>query len=1126
MINNKSRTGYRHREAPDVPPTYRHFSIRLRASPLNRVRNNIQWSPREGQTSSTSYSIDNAKTLSLQNPEEDLASQAEENLSFIELEENSEGMPLSQELDIENSLTTDEENPYTTDDALSISSSEALNGEPALQKLLAEGGRDLSIDRICQIFPFPLDGFQKKAVERLLESNQSVVVCAPTGAGKTVIAEAASAAVLARGQRVIYTTPLKALSNQKLTEMRRRFGHTRCGLQTGDTSLNTEADIVIMTTEILRNIMYRTAELSEESASSGSSTREARLGDVGLIVLDEVHYLGDPSRGSVWEEAIINCPRHIQLLCMSATVKNPEDLGGWISKEHQPCETIKTRFRPVPLHWHFAFKSAKGTQVADLMDESGKHLNPSLDAKEVLLEESRFLLRKAQGAPLPNSVGNRRGGRNLPWEQTLQQIVDDDPVALQKRVNAVRIPAMDALIRKLDRLKFLPAIWFILSRKDCDLNALKAGAVGPLTTLEEQAEIMREVEALRLDQPEAIREKLVVAVKNGFASHHAGHLPGWKNLIERLFQHGYIKIVFATGTLAAGLNMPARTTIISALGRMTDDGVKLLPHNDLLQMAGRAGRRGFDTEGHCVVLQNRFEGAEEAFRIIKGGPEALKSQFSASYGLVVNLISIYTLEEARAFIQRSFGNFLETEGQQRLMLEAAKMEMAAKDLMEKYQGSASSDVKEMNQAAKKARIHLQRLKVKAQVERIEAVKKILIRTGFPRRVVLHITAGVDDKVGGSKDKLKSSKQTLPAVLVLNDEDVESGMSSLGGTFCCLGADNRLMKVSPIHVVSVLEGPEGSLDPEDDDVIQKAYASVRKSSWSNAAKGIATCQVSPGTSSTAKIAVKLQFKASDKWTLVENSRALTSEVAMQRKVLKGIMDLMEQHRKSSSVEHDTLGLAKRLLRKADSIKKDLSDADGVESTWTTFNAVLDVLTKVGAIEAGSLRLLPLGLVLRSLQGQNELWLSLALSNEAVLNLTGPQLAAFLGALLSSEVFRKPVDMVVSYSASEEVVRAVEILEPTRQMLEALQSDAGLSSWNESLLVDYRLAGLVEAWAAGATWSQIMGDSTLDDGDMARLLTRTGDLLRQISRNTYLLPDLRDVAQEALIGMDRKPISDTA
>ncbi|EFJ43524.1 hypothetical protein VOLCADRAFT_119055 [Volvox carteri f. nagariensis] len=450
--------------------------------------------------------------------------------------------------------TVDEFNPYTTADALSAPAEGLVGGEPALESLLAEGGSDLSADRICAIFPFPLDTFQRRALELFLE-GRSVVVCAPTGAGKTAIAEAAAAATLARGQRVIYTTPLKALSNQKLFETRRRFGHVRCGLQTGDVSLNPDANIVVMTTEILRNIMYRTAELAEENNTGSLSTREARLGNVGLIVLDE-------------------------LLCMSATVQNPQDLGDWIAKEHMPCETVQTRFRPVPLHWHFAFHKAP------------------------------------------------KAGRGM--------------CALQRRVNQRRTPDTSRTIRLLAEQDMLPAIWFILSRKDCDVNALRAGGL-LLTSPADQEAIAAEVAALRADQPEAVREELVPALISGIASHHAGQLPGWKSL-----------------------------------------------------MAGRAGRRGYDTEGNCVVLQNRFEGAEEAWQIIRGGPEPLVSQFSISYGLVLNLLSVNTLDQAREFVSRSFGNYLSTEGNTRKEAEASALEEEARGLVESFKALATVRAKELN----------------------------------------------------------------------------------------------------------------------------------------------------------------------------------------------------------------------------------------------------------------------------------------------------------------------------------------------------------------------------------------------------------------------------------------------
>lgn len=1048
--------------------------------------------------------------------------------------------------------SVDEENPYTDADALSAAVEGLAGGEPALESLLAEGGSDLSVQRICAMFPFPLDAFQRKALESFLAGN-SVVVCAPTGAGKTAIAEAAAAATLARGQRVIYTTPLKALSNQKLFETRRRFGSVRCGLQTGDASLNPDADIVVMTTEILRNIMYRTAELAEENNTGSQATREARLGDVGLIVLDEVHYLGDPHRGSVWEEVIINCPRHIQLLCMSATVKNPEDLGSWISKEHMSCETIQTRFRPVPLHWHFSYyKDKRGVQLDDLLyGKAGKqYLNPRLTRQAVLQEEARAML--ARVGPGAGRNGRGRGGRGGglggqgpagrgngvglfdDWEQEMESLLEKDPQALQRRVNLRRIPDMHKLVALMAERQLLPAIWFILSRKDCDVSAIRAASV-PLVNPREQAAIAQELAALQADQPEAVREQLVPALLAGIASHHAGQLPGWKALVERLFQRGLLRLIFATGTLAAGINMPARTTVISSLSRMTDEGPKLLPHNELLQMAGRAGRRGFDTEGNCVVLQNKFEGADEAWQIIRNGPEPLTSQFSVSYGLVLNLLSVNTLEQARLFVSRSFGNFMATEGNARRLAEAESMEDEARYLVEEFKSKANLRAKQLNARVKEAKDELRRLKGEQVAAQCAAAQELLAQHTAPRKVVLNLAAG-----GGSDRPL-----LMPAVLVGEMEpppELASGAARgvvtatqgqreppPGPFYACLSADNRLMRASVVCLAGVLEGEAGAVTEEDAERVRAALEAVRSNGWSNVEAGSWALQAALGTPATS--AVTRQLQARQPWRFVELDRAVAAQVLAARQAVKAAVNDLEAQRKASSAPNvrsdgsfERMARAKRLLKAAEKLRAESSQSGQLEITWRAFEATMEILICMDALEAESLRVLPLGLLARNIQGGNELWLAVALSHPVMATLTGPQLSALLGALLSPEVLSKPVSVWAAYSVSPEVEAAVEALDAQRQLLLELQTDAGLTRWNDALQVDLRFAGLVEAWASGASWSQIMADSNMDDGDMARLLIRTIDLLKQVQHNAHMLPELKGAAAEALRGMDRKPVAD--
>ncbi|GLI69984.1 hypothetical protein VaNZ11_014636 [Volvox africanus] len=1057
--------------------------------------------------------------------------------------------------------TLDEINPYTTADTLSAPAEGLLGGEPALEALLAEGGSDVSASRICAIFPFPLDKFQRRALELFLE-GRSVVVCAPTGAGKTAIAEAAAAATLARGQRVIYTTPLKALSNQKLFETRRRFGHARCGLQTGDASLNTDADIVVMTTEILRNIMYRTAELAEENNTGSLSTREARLGNVGLIVLDEVHYLGDPHRGSVWEEVIINCPRHIQLLCMSATVQNPQDLGDWIAKEHMPCETIQTRFRPVPLHWHFAYyKAPKGARLDDLLTTlpNGKQaLNPRLSNRKVLMEEARAMLAApSSGWSDDEWVGGgrygggggggggrrRRGGLSPPspdpfdLDDQVAELLEKDPQALQRRVNQRRTPDTGRTIRLLAENDMLPGIWFILSRRDCDVNALRAGSV-PLTNPREQEAIAAEVAALRADQPEAVREELVPALLSGIASHHAGQLPGWKSLVERLFQRGLLRLVFATGTLAAGINMPARTTVISSLSRRTEEGPRLLPHNELLQMAGRAGRRGFDTEGNCVVLQNRFDGAEEAWQIIRAGPEPLISQFSISYGLVLNLLSVNTLDQARDFVSRSFGNYLSTEGNSRKEAEATMLEEEAKSLVESFKALASVRAKELNARVKETKDELRRLKSEQLAAQCVTARQLLEEQPFPRLVVLNLAAGGgggDRGRGGRGFGAEGKPVLMPALLVGEVEPpVEVAAAAPGKDlppgpyYACLAADNRLMRASISCVAGVLTGPEGVGSPEDADKVWSAVQAVRANAWGNVEAGSWALQATLGTPTTSPVTRQLQARVL--WTFVQVDQALAEKVLAARQSVKAAIAELELQRRMATGGPgkdgwlEKMALAKRLLKKSEKLRAECQSSGQLESTWKTFQATMDILICVDALEQDTLRVLPLGLLARNIQGGNELWLAMALSHPVLQRLSGPALGALLGALLSPEVLSKPVAVWAAYPVSPEVEAAVEALEPQRQLLLELQTDAGLTRWNDALLVDLRFAGLVEAWASGASWTQIMADSNLDDGDMARLLIRTIDLLKQLQHNCHLLPELRDTAAEALKGMDRKPVAE--
>ena len=447
-------------------------------------------------------------------------------------------------------------------------------------------------------FDFELDDFQKEAVE-CINKGSSIVVCAPTGAGKTCIAEHAIHKALEENTRLFYTTPLKALSNQKFYDFGRKYGEGNVGLLTGDTSINREAPIVVMTTEVFRNMLYGT----------NFGSLKDNLRDVKYVVLDEVHYMNDEQRGTVWEESIIYCPANIQIIALSATIANSKQLCDWINTVHSKTELIYTDFRPVPLR-HYYFDSSKPTEILSLLTPDGR-VNRKIKPEKKISYYSRQAKKR-------NSVKD--------------------------------------VINVLQKKEMLPAIFFTFSRKKCDENMEKCSELH-LITDEEAKKIRVEIQEFLKDHTYLENNKNLEYLYNGVASHHAGLLPAWKLLVERLFQKGLIKVVFATETLAAGINMPARTTVISAISKRTDSGHRMLTANEFLQMSGRAGRRGMDKVGYVVVMGTQFQSPEEVADLVKSSANPLESRFSPSYSMVLNLLQNLELEQAKELILKSFGYF-------------------------------------------------------------------------------------------------------------------------------------------------------------------------------------------------------------------------------------------------------------------------------------------------------------------------------------------------------------------------------------------------------------------------------------------------------------------------------------
>ncbi len=468
-------------------------------------------------------------------------------------------------------------------------------------------------------FDFPLDDFQISGCHSL-ESGRGVLVAAPTGAGKTVVGEFAAYLAMSQGKKCFYTAPIKALSNQKFSDFREMFGDSNIGLLTGDTSINSEANIVVMTTEVLRNMIY-----------ADSRT----LNNLQYVVMDEVHYLADKFRGAVWEEILIHLPETIQVASLSATVSNAEEFGDWLNEVRGNTDVIVSENRPVPLYQHVLFNN----RLLDLFVDDGR-VNPEI----IRLEKESY--RNVRGAVV---AGKRHhSGRNSGWND------------LGPSVKQISRPEV---IQKLDREGLLPAITFIFSRNACTAAVHQCLAAGiRLTNAQERSEIREVVFRATAKIPE---EDLVVlgfaewldGLERGIAAHHAGLLPSFKETVEELFQRGLVKCVFATETLALGINMPARTVVLEKLVKWNGEAHVAISPGEFTQLTGRAGRRGIDIEGNAVILWSKGVDSGSVAGLASTRTYPLKSSFKPTYNMAINLISRFGSVDARDSLESSFAQY-------------------------------------------------------------------------------------------------------------------------------------------------------------------------------------------------------------------------------------------------------------------------------------------------------------------------------------------------------------------------------------------------------------------------------------------------------------------------------------
>ncbi|MER5679035.1 RNA helicase [Streptomyces sp. FT05W] len=482
-----------------------------------------------------------------------------------------------------------------------------------------------------EMYEFGLDPFQIEACQAL-EAGKGVLVAAPTGSGKTIVGEFAVHLALQQGRKCFYTTPIKALSNQKFADLVRRYGADKVGLLTGDNSVNADAPVVVMTTEVLRNMLY-----------AGSQA----LTGLGYVVMDEVHYLSDRFRGAVWEEVIIHLPESVTLVSLSATVSNAEEFGDWLDTVRGDTQVIVSEHRPVPLWQHVM----AGRRMYDLFEEETDHGGRGTGRREV----SPDLVRLAR-------MENQRGYN--PRERRRGKMVREADRERERRQRSrIWTPSRPEVIDRLDAEGLLPAITFIFSRAGCQAAVQQCLQAGLRLNDEDKRQLVREIVEERTASipPEDLHVlgyyEWLEGLERGIAAHHAGMLPTFKEVVEELFVRGLVKAVFATETLALGINMPARSVVLEKLVKWNGEQHADITPGEYTQLTGRAGRRGIDVEGHAVVLWQRGMDPGALAGLAGTRTYPLRSSFRPSYNMAVNLVQQFGRHRSRELLETSFAQF-------------------------------------------------------------------------------------------------------------------------------------------------------------------------------------------------------------------------------------------------------------------------------------------------------------------------------------------------------------------------------------------------------------------------------------------------------------------------------------
>lgn len=921
------------------------------------------------------------------------------------------------------------------------------------------------LSRFIAELPFGLDGFQRRACEAL-QDGRGVLVCAPTGAGKTVVGEFAVHLALAGGGKCFYTTPIKALSNQKHTDLVARYGKDRVGLLTGDLSINANAPVVVMTTEVLRNMLY-----ANSSALQGLSH----------VVMDEVHFLADRMRGAVWEEVILHLPEEVRLVSLSATVSNAEEFGGWIQTVRGDTSVVVDEHRPVPLWQHMMV----GKRLFDLFesrpDPDGRAAagRPRVDPQLL-----RHIAHRREADRLTDWGSTRRsrhGGSGRPDRPTYRPPMRPDVIAV------------------LNSAGLLPVITFVFSRAGCDA-AVKQCLRSPLrlTTESERARIAEVIDHrcgdLADDDLDVLgyyewREGLL----RGLAGHHAGLLPVFRHTVEELFAAGLVKAVFATETLALGINMPARTVVLERLVKFNGEQHAALTPGEYTQLTGRAGRRGIDVEGHAVVLWHPGESTadpDQVAGLASTRTFPLRSSFAPSYNMTINLVQHMGPEQAHQLLEQSFAQFQADRSVVGLVRSAERGERTLDEIAAEFGGRDSAV---LDYARLRAKIS-ERERAHARASRLQRRRAASDALAALRRGdIINLSHG---RRGGLAVVLQADRDSdEPRPLVLTEHRWAGRISSADYS----GA------VPPIGTMSLPKRVEHR-QPR----VRRDLASALRS----AAAGLVvpSGRKRRGDADDAPVDPELAaLRQSMRDHPVHDAPDREAQVRVAERYLRVEADNAQLRRK---VEAATNSLA----RTFDRIVGLLSERGFIRAGEAERSDGAEPLGDAADARDGNPRVTDDGRMLARIYSESDLLVAECLRTGAWQGLKPPELAAVVSAVLYEARGADGPGGPPTLQAPTEAVRRA--LHQTRKLSAALRADERRHGINPTREPDDGFVAAVYRWARSGDLASALaasdaagGGTPLSAGDFVRWCRQVLDLLDQL-RNAAPSAELRATAKQAI------------